>query len=180
MEQKEELYDKETGKLFSNPLFYGIVHYIEKIEDPSVPLKIKQECIYELEIVLVTQSASTSPDVLGIMERFVGLLHVPEMESEVCMLLGYISQNTQPVAESLVSSGVFEEALGVYRKHPAYAKQVLFLLSILSHAVPDLLSLLHTHGATPSSLLDIAEADLDEKSKERLASLKEKLSLVSK
>lgn len=166
-------YDQEAAKAFANPSLYAIAHYLETIEDAETPVATKKECLDELEMLLVNQDISTTPAVLPQLRRCLLLLRVPGVEAEVCTFLGYISQNVAPVAQELVTGGVFSECAELYRCQPECLNKILFLLNILVNTLPNLAGLLPA-GGSESAILEIAldAPELDDRARERLAAIK--------
>ncbi|KAI5179825.1 hypothetical protein NEOKW01_0288 [Nematocida sp. AWRm80] len=169
MTEKNFVYDKEVAKLFSDPYFHGVTMHIENIKKEDNSPETKREYIDGLESILVKQDISTAPSILPLLKECVDLMHTPEVQSDICVMLGHISQNVQPVALELVKAHVFKECMVLYKNTPATANKIIFLLTILNNTLPSLLNSIVAIGDTPEDLFNLSQApELTPQSQDRL------------
>ncbi|KAH9385940.1 uncharacterized protein NEMAJ01_0836 [Nematocida major] len=173
MQKKQTDYDKSTAKMFLDPYKYVIEVHIENIQKPENTVEIKKEYITGLETILVRQDISTASSIFPLIAKCVGLLDVPGLEEDVCVMLGHISQNVEPVARELVRCQVLSRCMELYRKRPEAVNKMLFLLTVINNTVKDLRSALEASGQDPAALKCISATDehMSEKSKERLCDI---------
>lgn len=177
-EQKDIVYNKEIAEVFADPTLYGVKIHIENIKKETNSVEIKKEYISGLEIILTPQDISTAPSILSEIGRCIELMHIEGIGTEICVMLGHISQNVIPVAEQLIKSKVYSECFVLYKAVPQAINKIIFLLTILNNTLPSMKDSLSNANEDISLALSISEEDpfLENKSKPRLSAIKQSLS----
>ncbi|OAG29076.1 hypothetical protein NEDG_01215 [Nematocida displodere] len=173
MEHPEDGYDRGLAEILIDPFLYAVRLHIENIELETNTVEIKREYVEGLESILVQKDISTAVSIVPELKNCIKLMHVPNIEEDVCVMLGHIAQNVRPVSEELVRERVFRECFVLYEKKPLAASKIIFLLTTLNNTLADFVPLLREAGEDPSVLsrLVLGEVSLNTKSKERLSVL---------
>ncbi|KAI5134161.1 hypothetical protein NEAUS04_0520 [Nematocida ausubeli] len=171
MEEKQMEYDKETAEIFNDPYRYAVDLHIKNIRSDANTVEIKKEYILGLETILVKQDISTAISIFARIGECVDLIDVQEVEEDVCGMLGFISQNVEPVAREMVRCRVVEKAIALYKRKPEAVDAIILLFTILNNTLNGLQEAVKAEGQDPSIIKEISTESehMSSKSKSRLA-----------
>lgn len=177
MEKKEEAYNKEDAEIFMDPYKYAVEVHIKNIKKKENTPEVKQEYIQGLETILVRQDISTAASIFPMIESCVDLIDTKDVEEDICVMLGHISQNVYAVAKELIRCKIFSKCISLYKRKPQTIKKILFLFTVIKNTVSDLPAILETElseeeAATLQSI-EKEEAHLNEQAKKRLSAFLE-------